>query len=65
MLFKCSLYEKLRKIFIKKQKQILELNYDPLDNNDKFCQIIFETKNKSSLRCTANFINQCFLLRSD
>ena len=65
MLFKCSLYKKIRENFIKKQTQILKLNYDPLGNNDKFCQNLFKTNNKSSVKCTANFINQCFLLRNN
>ena len=50
MLFNCSLYEKNRENFIKKQKQILKLNYDPLVNSDTFCQNLFETSNKSSIQ---------------
>ena len=40
MLFKCSLYEKIRENFIKKQTLILKLNYDPLGNNDKLSKSI-------------------------
>ena len=59
MLFNCSLY---KKHFIKKQRQILKHNYDPLANSDTFIRNLFETSNNPSIQCTANFINQCFFV---
>ena len=60
MLFSCTLYNTLREQFPIKQQHILDTSFD---NYDYWLNILFTTENKASIRTTAKYISQCFLLR--
>ena len=60
MLFSCTLYNTLREQFLIKQQHILNTAFD---NYDYWLNILFTTENKASIRTTARYISQCFLLR--
>ena len=60
MLFSCTLYSTLREQFLIKQQLILNTAFD---NYDYWLNILFTTENKASIRTTARYISQCFLLR--
>ena len=60
MLFSCTLYNTLREHFLIKQQHILNTAFD---NYDYWLNILFTTENKASIRTTARYISQCFLLR--
>ena len=60
MLFSCLLYNTLREHFLIKQQHILNTTFD---SYDCWLNIIFTTENKASIRTTARYICQCFLLR--
>ena len=61
LLFHCTKYEYIRKQFIAKQSQILNLT--SFDDYKKLCYILFTTSNKTSIHCTAKYISKCLLLR--
>ena len=61
LLFHCTKYEYIRKQFIAKQSQILNLT--SFDDSKKLCYILFTTCNKTSIHCTAKYISKCLLLR--
>ena len=56
-----GLCEYIRKQFIAKQSQILNLT--SFDDYKKLCYILFTTSNKTSIHCTAKYISKCLLLR--
>ena len=60
MLFSCTLYNTLCEQFLIKQQHILNTAFD---NYDYWLNILFTTENKASIRTTARYISQCFLLR--
>ena len=60
MLFSCALYNTLREQFLIKQQHILNTAFD---NYDYWLNILFTTESKASIRTTARYISQCFLLR--
>lgn len=59
-LLHCTLYNDLRSTFNRKQSTIMGTN---IRNDENSFQLLFMTKNKSSIRCTAKYIAQCFDLR--
>ena len=61
LLFHCTKYEYIRKQFLAKQSQILNLT--SFDDYKKLCYILFTTSNKTSIHCTAKYISKCLLLR--
>ena len=61
LLFSCTLYNDQRLKFVKDQKRILGVN---TDNYDNLAVALFTTENKASIRATAKFITECFILRN-
>ena len=62
LLFSCTLYNDRRVKFMKDQKRILGVN---TDNYDNLALALFTTENKASIRDTAKFITECFILRNN
>ena len=60
MSFSCTLYNTLREQFLIKQQHTLNTTFD---NYDYWLSLLFITENKTSIRTTAGYTSQCFLLR--
>ena len=61
LLFSCTSYDDRRLKFMKDRKRILGVN---TDNYDNLSLALFTTENKASIRATAKFITECFILRN-
>ena len=62
LLFSCTLYNDRRLTFMKDQKRILGVN---TNNYDNLVFPLFTTENKASIRATAKFITEYFILRNN